>query len=118
VSDERLEERPRVRQSRRARWFIWGFSILMLATAGSAFVMKLIEFIVTATGDGETALASFLIPVLNYLLVATGFLLLFLWAYFSGQFRDVEGPKYRMLELQQQIDAAGTELTGGGGGSR
>ena len=74
---------------------------------------------VRTANDGESALASFLIPVLNYLLVASGFLLLFLWAYFSGQFRDVEGPKYRMLEMQQRFDDAesGTRPTGGGGRS-
>ena len=86
------------------RWFLWIFSVLMIVTAGTAFAFKLIEFVMTATGEGESALASFLIPVLNYLLVATGFLFLFLWAYFTGQFRDVEAPKYRMLEMQSEID--------------
>jgi cbb3-type cytochrome oxidase maturation protein len=94
-------ERP---PSRGARRFLWIFSILMVVTAGSAFIFKLIEFFVTATREGPSALGSFLIPVLNYLLVAAGFLLLFLWAYFSGQFRDVEAPKYRMLEMQEQFD--------------
>jgi cbb3-type cytochrome oxidase maturation protein len=76
----------------------------MVLIAGSAFIFKLIEFFLTATREGPAALGSFLIPVLNYLLVAAGFLLLFLWAYFSGQFRDVEAPKYRMLEMQEQFD--------------
>lgn len=90
--------------SPRARRFLWAFSVVMVLTAGSAFVFKLIEFIVTATTRGPDALASFLIPVLNYLLVAAGFFCLFLWAYFTGQFRDVEAPKYRMLEMQDEID--------------
>ena len=87
-----------------ARRFLWIFSIAMVVTAGSAFVMKLIEFFATATRSGSDALASFLIPVLNYLLVAAGFFCLFLWAYFTGQFRDVEAPKHRMLEMQREID--------------
>jgi cbb3-type cytochrome oxidase maturation protein len=86
------------------RRFLWIFSIVMVVTAGSAFLFKLIEFFVTATREGPTAMGSFLIPVLNYLLVAAGFFLLFLWAYFSGQFRDVEAPKYRMLQMQDEID--------------
>jgi cbb3-type cytochrome oxidase maturation protein len=90
--------------SPRVRWFLWVFSVAMILTAGTAFLFKLIEFFVTATSEGPSALASFLIPVLNYLLVATGFLFLFLWAYFSGQFRDVESAKYRMLEMQEQIN--------------
>ena len=95
---------PRPRPSRGARLFLWVFSIAMVLTAGTAFVFKLIEFIHTATMKGPTAMGSFLIPVLNYLLVAAGFALLFLWAWFSGQFRDLEAPKYRMLEMQEQID--------------
>ena len=76
----------------------------LVVTAGTAFVMKLIEFFATATRSGSDALASFLIPVLNYLLVAAGFFCLFLWAYFSGQFRDLEAPKHRMLEMQREFD--------------
>ena len=90
--------------SPRARMFLWAFSIAMVVTAGTAFVMKLIEFFSTATRSGGDALTSFLIPVLNYLLVAAGFFCLFLWAYFSGQFRDLEAPKFRMLEMQAEID--------------
>jgi nitrogen fixation-related uncharacterized protein len=94
-------ERPPTRGTRR---FLWIFSILMVAIAGTAFIFKLIEFFITATREGPSAMGSFLIPVLNYLLVAAGFMLLFLWAYFSGQFRDVEAPKYRMLEMQEEFD--------------
>ncbi len=90
--------------SPKARRFLWAFSIAMVLTAGTAFVLKLIEFFATATRSGSDALASFLIPVLNYLLVAAGFFCLFLWAYFSGQFRDLEGPKHRMLEMQREFD--------------
>jgi len=76
----------------------------MILTAGSAFLFKLFEFYFTATTQGSQALASFLIPVLNYLIVAAGFACLFLWTYFSGQFKNIEAPKYRMLEMQREID--------------
>lgn len=91
--------------SPRVRVFLWVFSVVLIVTAGSAFIMKLVEFIHTATTRGSDALASFLIPVLNYLFVAAGFFCLFLWAYFTGQFRDVERCGRRMLELQDEIDA-------------
>ena len=91
---------------RRAQWFLWIFSIAMIVVAGSAFFMKLIEFAATATREGSGALASFLIPVLNYLLVAAGFFCLFFWAYFKGHFRDIEAPKYRMLELEREYERA------------
>jgi cbb3-type cytochrome oxidase maturation protein len=86
------------------RWFLWIFGPTVILVAGTAFIFKLTEFILVATTDGPDALGSFLIPVVNYLLVAAGFLCMFLWAYFSGQFRDVEAPKYRMLEMQREID--------------
>jgi nitrogen fixation-related uncharacterized protein len=100
-----LTGEPRPPRSR--RWFLWLFSIAMVVTAGTAFVFKLVEFIYTATNEGPNSLASFLIPVLNYLLVAAGFLCLFLWSYFTGQFHDVEAPKYRMLRMQGQIERRG-----------
>ncbi len=99
-----LRAAPPAPPSRGARLFIWIFSVAMVLTAGTAFVFKLIEFIHTATMKGPSAMGSFLIPVLNYLIVAAGFALLFLWAYLSGQFRDVEAAKYRMLEMQRAID--------------
>jgi nitrogen fixation-related uncharacterized protein len=86
------------------RWFLWIFGPAVILVAGTAFVFKLTEFILIATSRGPEALGSFLIPVLNYLLVAAGFLCLFFWAYFNGQFSDVEAPKYRMLELQKEIN--------------
>ena len=100
----RLRLAPQAGPSRGARLFLWVFSIAMVLTAGTAFVFKLIEFVHTALQPGPAAMASFLIPVLNYLIVAAGFALLFLWAYSTGQFRDLERPKYRMLEMQEEID--------------
>ena len=83
---------------RATRIFLWVFSTLLVITAGSAFLMKLIDFYITATREGTAALGSFLVPVMNYLFVAAGFGALFVWAYLRGEFRDVEGPKYKMLE--------------------
>ena len=42
--------------------------------------------------------------IVTYLLVASGFGCLFFWAYLSGQFKDIEQPKYRMLEMQDEIE--------------
>ena len=90
--------------SKTARVFLWIFSITMIVTAGSAFGMKLIDFYITATREGSAALGSFLVPVMNYLFVAAGFGALFFWAYIRGQFRNVEEPKYRMLEHNLEYD--------------
>jgi len=99
-----VRERKPPRSPGSGRWFMWIFGPLVIVVAGTAFIFKLIEFITVATTEGPDAMGTFLIPVMNYLLVAAGFLCLFLWAYFTGQYRDVEAPKYRMLEMQHEID--------------
>jgi hypothetical protein len=101
VQPKLLDREP---PSRATRAFLWIFSIVMILTAGSAFGMKLIDFYVTATRKGSSALGSFLVPVMNYLCIAAGFAALFVWAYARGQFRNVEEPKYRMLELNRLCD--------------
>lgn len=102
--------------SPRTRLFLWLFSITLVLTAGTAFVFKLIEFLYQFTASdnavaGESGmprpgLIFTTAPVLVYLIVAAGFSCLFIWAYLSGQFRNVEAPKHRMLELQRLIDRA------------
>jgi hypothetical protein len=92
------------RSLRRRRAFLWAFSLTLVAVAGTAFAFKVYEFLFVATRDGDKALVSFLIPLATYLLVAAGFVCLFLWAYFTGEFRDVERSGRRMLELQAEVD--------------
>ena len=94
----------RARSPKSGRWFLWIFGPTVIVVAGVAFIFKLTEFIYVATNKGPDSMGTFLIPVMNYLLVAAGFLCMFLWAYFTGQYRDVEAPKYRMLEMQAEID--------------
>jgi hypothetical protein len=96
--------------ARGTRTFLWIFGTLMVLTAGTAFVFKLCEFFTIAVSHGADALASFLIPVLNYLIVALGFACLFLWAYLRGEFKDVEATKFRMLEMQERIDRSEAAL--------
>lgn len=84
--------------------FVFWFSIVVILMAGSAFLFKLIEFAITFSQSESIRFA--LIPVMTYLIVAAGFASLFFWAYLTGQFRNIEGPKFRMLEMQDEIDAA------------
>lgn len=46
-----------------------------------------------------------LVPIMNYLLVSTGFLLLFVAALLHGMFRDIEQPKREMLEREALLDS-------------
>lgn len=72
------------------------FMIVACATAGCIFIYKLFMFFETVKRD---ELAGFAFdPMMQYGIVATGFIFLLVWAYLTGQFRDVERPKYEMFE--------------------
>ncbi len=72
------------------------FFVVVSLLAGCMFVFKLFEFLRTIERD---ELAGFAYdPIIVYGLVAMGFLLLLGWAYLSGQFRDIERPKYELFE--------------------
>jgi cbb3-type cytochrome oxidase maturation protein len=52
--------------------------------------------------------------LLIFLTLAVGFAgwMLFLWAVKSGQYDDIEGPKYRMLEDDEEEEDKATKKTG------
>lgn len=80
-------------------------TILVMSVAGLAFVFKMVDF---ATTIGDDDVAGFgAVSVATYLTGMLPLLLLTLWAAFSGRFRDVERPKYRMFELHEEIERGG-----------
>lgn len=92
----------RTPNGRRANLFLWVFCIVMILVAGGGFGIKLYEFATALSSSSPMRFA--FIPVLTYLIVASGFACLFVWAYLTGQFRQIEAAKYRMLEMQREID--------------
>jgi len=81
---------------------LFTLAVGVMVIAGGAFVNKMVEFAITMShhdieGFGATAVATYLIGMLPIVFIM-------LWAVFTGRFRDIEGPKYRMLELQREID--------------
>ena len=93
---------PRPWQTRRVVMLLMAAAVLLPSLYG--FGTKLIEFIALARGDVEGSFA--ISPVVNYLLASFGFLLLFGWAALGGMFRDIEQPKYTMLENEVKLDLA------------
>ena len=72
------------------------FFITVSLMAGCMFVFKLFSFMET---DKREELAGFAFdPIMIYAFVAAGFLVLLGWAYLTGQFRDIEQPKYDMFK--------------------
>ena len=80
-------------------------TVAVMFVAGGAFFYKMTEFVVTmARGDvegfGAVAVATYVVGMLPLLLLTV-------WAVLSGHFRDVERPKFRMLEIDAEIERGG-----------
>jgi hypothetical protein len=100
------EPTDRSLDQRSARWRrrvtgALAFAILIPSLWG--FGSKFVEFIAIYKGEADGAFA--VSPILNYLLASVGFLLLFGWATAHGMFRDIEAPKYTMLENEARLNA-------------
>jgi hypothetical protein len=71
----------------------------IIAMAGAGFVFKLYEFVQSL--DDSAAMGFAIVPLASYFLTGAGFLMLLIWSATRGAFQDVEAPKYRMMELEQ-----------------
>ena len=87
------------------------FFVLSCAAGGAMFIFKLHEFLRTIKRDELVGFAHD--PLLVYAFVAIGFLCLLAWAFLTGQFRDIEGTKYEMLERIERQERAERALLGG-----
>ena len=79
-----------------------GFALLILVPSLLGFANKFREFILLYRGDVDGVFA--ITPIVNYLLASLGFFCLFFWAIYQGMFRDIEAPKYTMLENERKLD--------------
>ena len=78
------------------------FFTLAVTGAGCMFTYKLFMFMKTIKKD---ELAGFAFdPLIIYAFVAMGFIFLLAWAYMTGQFRDIESPKFEMLEKFDELE--------------
>jgi len=74
------------------------FLTVIIIICGITFFIKLFYFTSTLWSGGSEMLGFALLPVTNYLLVASGFLLLLIWAFFNGQLSEIEQAKYDLIE--------------------
>lgn len=77
-------------------------ALVILIPSMIGFGNKFLELIRIYRGDADGAFA--VAPITNYILASTGFLFLFFWAAGNGMFRDIERPKYAMLENERRLD--------------
>ena len=80
------------------------FVLLAVTVAGCMFTFKLFMFMKTILRDELVGFA--FDPIITYAFVAMGFLCLLAWAYLSGQFRDIERPKYELFERMAEQERA------------
>ena len=89
----------------RPKWRIvvfWMIAIAAFVPTAFGFLFKFYRMVQTQNsveGGGFT-----LIPISNYLFMALGFICLLAYAVLNGMFRDVEGPKYTMLQHEEELD--------------
>ena len=86
------------------------FYALVLTIAGVGSTYRLTQFVATIskqelTGFGVVSIGTYLLGVFSILFVT-------LWALCKGHFRDLEAPKYRMMELNDEIDRLGNQAQG------
>jgi hypothetical protein len=77
-------------------------AVLILIPSGYGFVGKFVELVHVFRGEPDGAFA--VAPIANYFFASVGFFLLLLWAAARGMFRDIERPKYELLEHEELLD--------------
>jgi len=88
--------------SRRKRIALWLIAVGVLVPGAYGFVEKLIEFIRSLNADEDAGFT--IIPISNYFLIAAGMACMLGWAIANGMFRNIEEPKYTMLEREAELD--------------
>lgn len=81
---------------------LWCISVGIIVPGGYGFIEKFIQFIRTLRTDEGGGFT--IVPITNYLIMAAGFTCLLIWATTRGMFRDIEKPKFTMLEREAQLE--------------
>jgi hypothetical protein len=92
-------------------WWLTPLWVTIVVVAALAFIFKMTEFAFTWADPATDRFGGFaFIAVGSYLLGMLPILMVMLWAVLRGHFRDIEQPKYRMLELQEEIERYGNRV--------
>lgn len=85
-----------------ARRWILGFFLFAIAISGVGFAWKIYEFADDLADQHGLRFAG--VHLLAYAFVAAGFLSLLAYAFLKGHFRDIEEPKFDLLEKERRYD--------------
>lgn len=98
------QQQPKTSRTVMVTTLILGVVILLPSMVG--FINKLMEFGNVVQGDVDGIFA--LTPIANYTFATLGFFCLLIWATARGMFHNIEGPKYTMLDREQELDVEET----------
>ncbi len=74
---------------------------IFLFVVGTIIAVRTVAYLEAGMAGSE--LKGFLVEVIAYILALTGWLFLFIYSYLKGDFKDIEAPKYDILELEEKI---------------
>lgn len=89
----------------KAKRNLWIAMIGGIIIAGVAFAYKIAEFLFTMNSAAAQGFAD--VPVTIYFFVAGGWLMLLIWCFQTGKFRDMEAAKYDMLRWEEEYERRG-----------
>jgi hypothetical protein len=84
---------------------VYFFAVAVLVFAGLGFVYKMTEFAATIVKDDVEGFGTVAVSI--YLIGMVPIAFFTLWAVLAGKFRDIEAPKYRLFELDAEIERGG-----------
>ena len=80
---------------------------IFLFIVGTIIAVRTVAYL--EAGMSGSDLKGFLVEVIAYVVALTGWFLLFVYSYMKGDFKDIEGPKYDILEMEEKIVKAEKE---------
>ncbi|WP_457639737.1 hypothetical protein [Persephonella sp.] len=80
---------------------------IFLFVVGTIIATRTVAYLEAGMSGSE--LKGFLVEVIAYVVALTGWLFLFIYSFMKGDFKDIEGPKYEILEMEEKVVKAEKE---------
>ena len=80
---------------------------IFIFVVGTIIATRTVAYLEAGMAGSE--LRGFLVEVIAYVIALTGWFFLFIYSYLKGDFKDIEAPKYDILEFEEKIIKAEKE---------
>ncbi len=80
---------------------------IFIFVVGTIIAVRTVAYLEAGMAGSE--LKGFMVEVIAYIIALTGWLFLFIYSYLKGDFKDIEAPKYEILDLEEKIIKAEKE---------